>query len=52
MLFISTRENLPQSNAQFVKRIVELAKTLGREVATPDEAREMIGLKVKSVTRS
>ena len=43
---------LAKSNAQFVKRIVELAKILGREVATPDEAREILGLKVKSVTRS
>ena len=52
MLFISTRENLQQSNAQFVKRIVELAKTLGREIATPDEAREMLGLKVKKTINS
>ncbi len=43
---------LAQSNAQFVKRIVELAKTLGREIATPDEAREMIGLKVKKATQA
>ena len=39
-------------NAQFVERIVELAKTLGREVATPDEAREIIGLKVKNATHA
>ncbi len=43
---------LATSNAQFVERIVELAKILGREVATPDEAREILGLKVKSVTHS
>jgi 3-keto-5-aminohexanoate cleavage enzyme len=35
---------LATSNAQFVKRIVELSNTLGREVATPDEARRILGL--------
>lgn len=39
---------LATTNAQFVKRIVELANIYGREVATPDEAREIIGLKVKN----
>ncbi len=34
-----------ESNAQLVKRMVRLAKELGREPATPDEAREMLGLK-------
>lgn len=34
-----------KSNAQLVERIVRLAKELGREVATPDEAREILGLK-------
>ncbi|WDV46058.1 3-keto-5-aminohexanoate cleavage protein [Clostridiaceae bacterium M8S5] len=33
------------SNAQLVERIVRLAKELGREVATPDEAREILGIK-------
>ena len=46
MLYIGKGE-LAKSNAQFVKRIVELAKILGREIATPDEAREMLGLKSK-----
>ncbi|WP_026573065.1 3-keto-5-aminohexanoate cleavage protein [Bacillus sp. UNC438CL73TsuS30] len=39
---------LAKTNAQFVKRIVDLANTLGREIATPDEARKILGLKVKS----
>ena len=39
---------LATSNAQFVERIVKLADTFGREVATPDEAREMLGLKMKN----
>lgn len=33
------------TNAQLVKRIVRIAKELGREIATPDEAREVLGLK-------
>ncbi len=34
-----------ESNAQLVKRMVRLAKELGREPATVDEAREKLGLK-------
>jgi 3-keto-5-aminohexanoate cleavage enzyme len=33
------------SNAQMVERVARLAKELGREVATPDEARQILGLK-------
>jgi 3-keto-5-aminohexanoate cleavage enzyme len=32
------------SNAQLVERAVNLAKIYGREAATPDEAREMLGM--------
>ncbi len=35
---------LAEDNAQFVKRVVRLAKDLGRPVATPAQAREMMGL--------
>jgi len=35
---------LAKSNAQFVERIVRLAKELGREVATPAEARRILGM--------
>jgi 3-keto-5-aminohexanoate cleavage enzyme len=35
---------LATSNAQFVERIVRIAKELGREVATPSEARKVLGL--------
>jgi uncharacterized protein (DUF849 family) len=31
------------SNADLVRRVVSIANTMGREVATPDEAREMLG---------
>lgn len=33
------------TNANLVSVVVELAKTLGREIATPDEARDILGLK-------
>ena len=33
------------SNARFVEKVVRLAKEIGREVATPDEAREILGIR-------
>jgi 3-keto-5-aminohexanoate cleavage enzyme len=39
---------LAESNAQLVGRIVRLAKDLGLEIASPDEAREILGLKKKN----
>ncbi|MDR1797449.1 MAG: 3-keto-5-aminohexanoate cleavage protein [Clostridiales Family XIII bacterium] len=36
---------LAESNAQFVARVGRIAKEVGREVATPDEARAILGLK-------
>lgn len=39
-----SRGVLAESNAQSVARIVRIAKEFGREVATPDEAREILGL--------
>ena len=38
---------LARSNAQLVERVVRIAKELEREVATPDEAREILGIKKK-----
>lgn len=35
---------LVQSNAQLVARVVRIARELGKEPATPDEAREYLGL--------
>ncbi|WP_432662577.1 3-keto-5-aminohexanoate cleavage protein [Wukongibacter baidiensis] len=40
-----TKGVLAKSNAQLVERIVRIAKELEREVATPDEAREILGIK-------
>jgi uncharacterized protein (DUF849 family) len=36
---------LCKSNADLVEKIVKIAKLLGREIATPDEARKILGLK-------
>ena len=33
------------SNGELVAKVVELAKLLGREVASADEARQILGLK-------
>lgn len=35
--------DLAKSNAQFVERVVRIAKELGRPIATPAQAREMMG---------
>jgi 3-keto-5-aminohexanoate cleavage enzyme len=34
-----------KSNGELVAKVVEFAKLLGREIATPAEAREILGLK-------
>jgi uncharacterized protein (DUF849 family) len=36
---------LARSNAEQVERIVRIAREMGREIATPDEARKILGLK-------
>jgi len=41
------RRNLARNNAQFVERIVRLAKEIGREVATPKLARKVLGISEK-----
>ena len=38
---------LAKSNAELVAKIARISKELGREIATPDEAREILGLKAK-----
>jgi len=35
---------LAKNNTAFVERIVRLAKEYGRDVATPNEAREILGV--------
>lgn len=38
---------LAKSNAEFVEKVVRMARDIGREIATPDEARKILGLKGK-----
>ena len=38
---------LAKSNAELVEKLVRIARELGREIATPDEARGILGLKGK-----
>ncbi|WP_461641055.1 3-keto-5-aminohexanoate cleavage enzyme [Labilibaculum euxinus] len=42
-----SRGVVAESNGQLVEKVVRLAKELGREIATPAEAREILGLKQK-----
>jgi uncharacterized protein (DUF849 family) len=45
-IFIS-KGVLAKSNGELVEKLVRIAKELGREIATPDEARKILGLKGK-----
>lgn len=45
-IFIS-KGNLASSNGELVEKVVRIAKELGREIATPNEARVILGLKKK-----
>jgi len=38
---------LAKSNAELVAKVVRIAKELGREIATPNEARQILGLKAR-----
>ncbi|HSW18566.1 MAG TPA: 3-keto-5-aminohexanoate cleavage protein, partial [Ramlibacter sp.] len=42
---------LAQSNAQQVRLIRGVLESLGMEIATPDEARQMLGLKGRATVR-
>ncbi len=41
---------LAESNAQLVARLARIANEIGRPLATPDEARTMLGLRPRAVT--
>jgi 3-keto-5-aminohexanoate cleavage enzyme len=38
---------LADSNARLVEKIVRISRDLGRDIATPDEARKIIGIEKK-----
>ena len=39
---------LAKSNGEMVERVVQIAKLMNREIATPDEARQILGLKPRA----
>lgn len=43
--YLDERGTLSTSNAQLVEKAVNIARAMGREIASPDEAREIIGLR-------
>ncbi|MBU0732700.1 MAG: 3-keto-5-aminohexanoate cleavage protein, partial [Proteobacteria bacterium] len=43
--FYLSRGKLAKSNAQLVEKAVVILRALDKEPASPDEAREMLGLK-------
>jgi 3-keto-5-aminohexanoate cleavage enzyme len=45
------RGELASGNAQLVERAVRIIHDLGREVATPEEAREMLGMEPPAQSR-
>jgi 3-keto-5-aminohexanoate cleavage enzyme len=42
-----SRGVLAKSNAELVEKVVRLARELGRDIAQPDEVRQMLGIKKK-----
>jgi uncharacterized protein (DUF849 family) len=42
------KDDVIRSNADVVRKIATIAKELGREIATADEAREILGIKLTS----
>ncbi|MBX6343128.1 MAG: 3-keto-5-aminohexanoate cleavage protein, partial [Thermomicrobiaceae bacterium] len=46
------RGELATSNAQLVERLARLIREFGREVASPDDARRILGLKGMAQTRA
>jgi len=47
-----SRGRLAQSNAELIARVVRIARELGRPIATPDEAREILGLSLAKFSGS
>ena len=44
------RGQLLKSNAEMVERIVRIAKDLNRQIATPKQARQMLGISLQPRT--
>jgi 3-oxoadipate:acetyl-CoA acetyltransferase len=50
-LWLDTRKERLASNPDLVERLAKLARAAGREIATPEEARSIIGLPARSLSR-
>jgi len=50
-LWLDTQKQRLATNAELVERLAQLARAAGREIATPDEARALIGLPARSPTQ-
>lgn len=49
-LWLDARKERPASNRELVGRLAQLAGALEREIATPDQARSMIGLPARTLS--
>src|SRR5581483_3237634 len=47
--YLDTNGTLARSNAELVDKIIQIARALGRDIASADEARQITGLKSKPV---
>ena len=49
-LWLDAEKERPASNRELVDRLAQLARALEREIATPDQARSMIGLPARTLS--
>jgi uncharacterized protein (DUF849 family) len=49
-LWLDARKERPASNRELVERLAQLARALERKIATPDQARSMIGLPARTLS--
>lgn len=51
-LWLDTEKKQPADNLSLVERIIGIARSIGREIATPAQARELLGLPARSTAAS
>jgi 3-oxoadipate:acetyl-CoA acetyltransferase len=49
-LWLDTKKERPASNPELVERLAQLARAAERKIATPDKARELIGLPARTLS--
>ncbi len=50
-LYYDTEKELPASNPGLIERLVKVSEACGREIASPQEAREIIGIEALAASR-